>query len=125
MGAKVCGACGTSLVFSFRPLQPGQALANGRYTVQRALSKGGMSAIYLAHDHDAFDRPVVIKAMLDYFDPHDVREVQAAKEGGAQRRKRTLSCSAPASMKAMSPVQSSASRHLTSRVKCATTKLLV
>ena len=79
VGAKVCGACGTSLLFSYKPLKPGQALAQGRYTVQRALSKGGMSAIYLAHDHDAFDRPVVIKAMLDYFNPHDIQEVQAAK----------------------------------------------
>jgi serine/threonine protein kinase len=77
-GAKVCGACGTPLVWSYRPLQPGQVLANGRYTIQRALSKGGMGAIYVAHDHEAFGRPVVIKALLDYFDPHDADAARTA-----------------------------------------------
>src|SRR4051794_11290815 len=77
--AKGCGACGTLLTVGYRQLQPGRRLANGRYTIQRALSKGGMGAIYLASDHETFDRPVVIKAMLDYFDPHDIREAEAAK----------------------------------------------
>src|SRR5262245_35766984 len=60
-----------SAVYSFAQLQLGQSLAQGRYIVQRPLSKGGMGAIYLASDHETFDRIVVVKAMLDYFDPSD------------------------------------------------------
>ncbi len=88
--AKACVHCGASLVYQYRQLQPGQSLANGRYTVQRALSKGGMGAIYLATDHEAFDRTVVIKAMLDYFDPQNQDEVQAAQKRFLQEAK-TLS----------------------------------
>jgi serine/threonine protein kinase len=69
-----------SAVYSFAQLPPGQSLAQGRYTVQRALSKGGMGAIYLATDHETFDRIVVIKAMLDYFDPSDPQAVQVARD---------------------------------------------
>jgi eukaryotic-like serine/threonine-protein kinase len=69
-----------SAVYSFAQLPPGQSLAQGRYTVQRALSKGGMGAIYLATDHETFDRIVVIKAMLDYFDPSDPHAVQVARD---------------------------------------------
>lgn len=58
--------------------------------MQRALSKGGMGAIYLAADHETFDRLVVIKAMLDYFDPSDRNAVQAAKVRFLQEA-RTLS----------------------------------
>ncbi|NOK57952.1 MAG: hypothetical protein GFH27_549287n256 [Chloroflexi bacterium AL-W] len=58
--------------------QPGQMLAAGRYTVQQVLSKGGMGAIYLVTDHSTFDRPVVVKVMLDYFDPTDPYAAQAA-----------------------------------------------
>lgn len=59
---------------------PGQVLAAGRYTVQRALSKGGMGAVYLATDHGTFDRPVVIKALLNYFDPTDPHALDAARQ---------------------------------------------
>jgi serine/threonine protein kinase len=38
-----------------------------------------MGAIYLATDHETFERTVVIKAMLDYFDPSNPQEVQAAR----------------------------------------------
>ncbi len=79
-GGTFCGACGKSLVFVYQPLQPGQALNGGLYTVQKPLSKGGMGAIYLATDHKAFDRTVVIKAMLDYFDSNKPKEVEAAHE---------------------------------------------
>jgi tRNA A-37 threonylcarbamoyl transferase component Bud32 len=94
VGATVCDVCG--LVFASTgaaqvltplpstpatpPLVPGQVLDRGNYVVDRPLSKGGMGALYLAHDKRAFDRPVVIKTMLDYFDTSDPREVQLARE---------------------------------------------
>lgn len=62
--ARVCARCGTPLVAPALP-QPGQTLDQGRYTVQRVLSRGGMGMLYLASDHRAFDRPVVIKALFD------------------------------------------------------------
>jgi WD40 repeat protein/serine/threonine protein kinase len=74
------GAALPTAIYSFAQLQPGQALAHGRYIVQRALSTGGMGAIYLASDHETFDRIVVVKAMLDYFDPSDPLAVQAARD---------------------------------------------
>jgi serine/threonine protein kinase len=77
--ARVCGACGTPLTQAYAPLPPGRSLANGRYTIQRAISRGGMGAIYLAIDHETFDRPVVVKAMLDYFDPTKPQEVATAR----------------------------------------------
>jgi serine/threonine protein kinase len=79
-GAKFCVMCGKPTLIAFRPPQSGQKLAKGRYTIQRALSKGGMGAIYLATDHETFERTVVVKAMLDYFDPTKPQEVQAARD---------------------------------------------
>jgi WD40 repeat protein/tRNA A-37 threonylcarbamoyl transferase component Bud32 len=76
--------------FTYVPLIPGRSLANGRFTVRLALSKGGMGAIYLASDNEAFDRLVVVKAMLDYFDPADTVAVQEAHARFLQEA-RTLS----------------------------------
>src|SRR5215217_354736 len=76
--------------FTYVPLISGRSLANGRFTVRQALSKGGMGAIYLASDNEAFGRLVVVKAMLDYFDPADVRAVQEAHARFLQEA-RTLS----------------------------------
>jgi WD40 repeat protein/serine/threonine protein kinase len=64
----------------YTQLQPGQLLSRGRYSVLRALSKGGMGAIYLATDHETFGRTVVVKAMLDYFDVADPLAAQAARQ---------------------------------------------
>lgn len=64
---------------SYQPLAAGQTLARQRYTIQRLLSRGGMGTVYLATDHTAFDRTVVLKAMLDYFDPNNPQEVEAAR----------------------------------------------
>ncbi len=82
---SICEGCG--LVFASyssagAPPMPAPAptLANGRYAIQRVLSRGGMGAIYLATDRSAFDRPVVLKAMLDYFDPDNPQELQAAHQ---------------------------------------------
>jgi serine/threonine protein kinase len=105
-GATICANCG--LIFSSAPLpslhtgapaagqaapldeparfasaealQPGQRLMEGRYTVQRLLASGGMGAVALATDHSAFERTVVVKVMLDYFDPakpHEAAEARA------------------------------------------------
>jgi serine/threonine protein kinase len=76
--------------FTYVPLIPGQSLANGRFTVRQALSKGGMGAIYLASDNEAFGRMVVVKAMLDYFDPADADAVREARARFLQEA-RTLS----------------------------------
>jgi serine/threonine protein kinase/outer membrane protein assembly factor BamD (BamD/ComL family)/sugar lactone lactonase YvrE len=89
IGAQSCAACGTLLVVAYRPLTPGQQLAQGRYTIQRALSKGAMGAIYLATDHEAFNRIVVVKALLDHASHDDPAEEQAARERFAQEA-RTL-----------------------------------
>jgi serine/threonine protein kinase len=59
--------------------QPGQTLAAGRYTIRRSLAQGGMGAVYLATDHQTFDRPVVIKAMRAYIDATDPHEASAAR----------------------------------------------
>lgn len=61
------------------PLQPGQILAEGRYTVQRPLKQGGMGSLYLALDHQAFDRPVVLKTLRQYYDPGDAAAAERAR----------------------------------------------
>jgi hypothetical protein len=53
-------------------LQPGDTLAGGRYTVRRALARGGMGAIYLADDHQAFGRAVAIKLVLAQRDTAEI-----------------------------------------------------
>lgn len=45
------------------PLRHGQTLANRAYTVQHVLSIGTMATVYLATDHTANNRDVVIKAI--------------------------------------------------------------
>lgn len=51
----------------------------GRYTIVRELSKGGMGALYLASETIARQvRHVVLKEMLDYFDPKEPRGQEKA-----------------------------------------------
>lgn len=57
---------------SLQPLSPGQRLQGGRYTVDARLDSGGMGAIYKAiEETPAFSREVVLKVMLNAFDPSD------------------------------------------------------
>jgi serine/threonine protein kinase len=73
----------------FAPLLPGQPLAGGRYTILRPLSRGGMGALYLATDREAFDRTVVIKGLLDDAVGGTPEEAQAAR-ARFEREARTL-----------------------------------
>ena len=80
--ATFCGQCGRRLGGTSPgqgPLQPGQTMKARAYRIVRPLDKGGMGVLYLAEDVGAFDRPCVIKEMLDYFDPTNAQE--AAKAG--------------------------------------------
>jgi serine/threonine protein kinase len=73
----------------FPPLLEGQSLAQGRYTIQRPLSRGGMGALYLATDREAFDRTVVIKGLLDDAAGGSPQDAQAARTR-FEREARTL-----------------------------------
>lgn len=87
--SPACPTCASTGPHTFQILAPGHSLANSAYSIQRVLSRGGMGAVYLATDHTTFDRPVVIKTLLDYFDPTNTQEVQAARERFVQEA-RTL-----------------------------------
>ena len=76
--ARICGQCGAPRNPPTR-LHPGELL-NQRYTIKRALSRGGMGEIYLAVDSNVFGRHVVVKIMLDYFDTENATEVRAAQQ---------------------------------------------
>ena len=56
----------------------------GQYRVVRALGKGGMGAIYLAQNTQAFDRLCVIKEMLAYYEPGEEAKAQARFEEEAR-----------------------------------------
>ncbi len=83
-GAKYCRSCriplGVSTPAWRGPLQTGELMDNGRYRITRPLGKGGMGAVYLAENLQAFGREVVIKEMLDYFDPANPEEVDRARQ---------------------------------------------
>lgn len=87
--AQFCAFCGARIGSSAPPvdiypslaLPPGQLLKDNAYRVIRRLTKGGMGTLYLAKDLRTFGRPVVIKQMLDYYDP-------AEAEGAAKARSR-------------------------------------
>ncbi len=75
-GARFCANCGASLA----GLQPGQVM-HGQYTIVRQLGKGGMGAVYLATETIANEpRSVVIKEMLDYYDPDDPQGEAKARQ---------------------------------------------
>ncbi len=80
--AKHCVKCGTPLISApSGQIRPGATLKGGyTYTIQRSLGQGGMGALYLAHRTIANrPHPVVIKEMLDYYDPGKPGEKERAQ----------------------------------------------
>ena len=70
-------------------LAPGVRIGDaGRYVVDRALGKGGMGSIYLAHDTRVNNKPVVIKQMLPNYTT-DAERIEA--ESAFQEEMKTLS----------------------------------
>jgi serine/threonine protein kinase len=61
-------------------LQAGQLVGGGTYRVIRPLGKGGMGAVYLAANTKAFDRPCVVKEIIEYYDPADPEARRKAVE---------------------------------------------
>lgn len=74
-GAKHCGNCGARLSF----LAPGEVL-HQRYKIISLLGKGGMGAVCLVEDQNAFGKRCVVKELIDYFNPGDPVEVAKAKQ---------------------------------------------
>jgi serine/threonine protein kinase len=76
--ARFCANCGTKLEEDTGLLQPGQTLDEGTYRILNLLGKGGMGAVYLAANTKAFDRPCVVKEVIEYYDPTDPEERRKA-----------------------------------------------
>ncbi len=80
-GARFCVFCGYALFAQEPPtLRPGQLMDGGTYRIIRPLGKGGMGAVYLAANTKAFDRPCVIKEVIEYYDAADPAERQKAAQ---------------------------------------------
>lgn len=55
-------------------------LDGGNYRIIRSLTKGGMGQVFVAEDRRAFDRPCIVKQMIEYYDPSDPEERQRAQK---------------------------------------------
>ncbi len=88
--ARFCARCGRPLAeIQRRALRSGELLKGGEYQVLTRLSRGGMGAVYLVRDKKTFDRPCVIKEMLDYYDASDP-QAKARAEARFAEEARTL-----------------------------------
>ena len=84
-GASFCARCGAELLAPARDsLQPGQTMNGGQYRITRRLGKGGMGAIYLAENTQAFNRPCVVKEMLAYFEAGEEHQARQRFEQEAR-----------------------------------------
>jgi len=84
-GARYCTRCGAELMApAHDSLQPGQTMDGGQYRITRRLGKGGMGAIYLAENTQAFNRTCVIKEMLAYYQPGEEHKAQQRFEQEAR-----------------------------------------
>ena len=61
-------------------LRVGQSVNGGLYRITRELGKGGMGAIYLAENTQAFGRQCVIKEMIAYYEPGEEAKAHARFE---------------------------------------------
>ena len=76
--AQFCALCGVALDRETGTLQSNQVIGGDTYRVIRPLGEGGMGAVYLAANTRAFDRPCVVKEVLEYYDPTDPEARQDA-----------------------------------------------
>jgi len=76
--ARFCAQCGAALQDEPQSLRPGQLVGEDTYRIVRPLGKGGMGAVYLAANTKAFDRPCVVKEVIEYYDRYDPAEREKA-----------------------------------------------
>src|SRR6476661_1136477 len=93
-GSKFCHACGADQTGGDAAATSGQIegllgrlqkVVEGKYTIERILGKGGMGAVYLAHDL-ALDREVAIKVLPPDIsqDPQVVKRFQQEAKTAAK-----------------------------------------
>ncbi|HHX45136.1 MAG TPA: protein kinase [Chloroflexi bacterium] len=75
--SRFCPHCGQGL--GTTAADP-NLLNGGNYRIIRSLTRGGMGQVFLAEDLRAFDRPCIVKQMIEYYDPSDPEERRRAQE---------------------------------------------
>lgn len=81
--ARYCAHCGAELLGPEK-LSPGQTMNQAQYRVVRQLGEGGMGAIYLAQNTQAFGRLCVIKQLIAYAEPGEELKAQERFEAEAR-----------------------------------------